>query len=116
MTSLFIMSFNISGSDDIFEVKVQLTSIDSKWREIGLALGLKQSQLNTISSENSHTPDCLTKMLELWLNKSYDYTKHDRPSWQTLSKAVRHSAGGNNPALADEIDKHIAHSPTLYPV
>ena len=116
MTSLFIMSFNISGSGDIFDVKAQLISIESKWREIGLALGLKLSQLNRISSESNHMPDCLTKMLELWLNKSYDYTKHDQPSWQTLSKAVRHPAGGNNPVLADEIDKHIAHSPTLYPV
>ena len=115
MTSLFIMSFNTSGSDDIFEVKVKLIDTDSKWREIGLALGLKQSQLKTISSDNSHSPDCLTEMLDLWLKQSYNVSKHGRPSWQTLSKAVRHRAGGNDPALADEIDKiwdfeHIAHS------
>ena len=53
--------------------------------------------------------DCLTDMLESWLNKSYDVIQYGEPSWQMLENAVRARAGGNNPAIADQIHrKYIA--------
>ena len=48
---------------------------------------------------------CLTDMLRLWLTQSYDVIKYGEPSWQMLENAVRVRAGGNNPAVADQIHR-----------
>ena len=73
-----------------------------KWKNIGLALRLRSSELNKISSTKSgDVIGCLTDMLELWLNKTYDVKRYGEPSWQLLREAVQSKAGGNNPALAE---------------
>ena len=40
-----------------------------------------------------------------WLRRTYDVDKHGPPTWRTLVKAVSDKAGGDNPALAEEIVK-----------
>ena len=74
-----------------------------RWKHVGLALKLDSNQLNKIEKENRDLDDCLTAMLTLWLKKNYDTEKHGEPSWELLSGAVRHPAGGKNSALADSI-------------
>ena len=78
----------------------------SNWKDLGLALGIKYSTLKTIGLENLQIPkDCLGNMLQAWLQQQYDTKKFGQPSWELLCKAVEHSAGGNNPALAGSIRK-----------
>ena len=74
-----------------------------QWRDIGLELGLADSQLEAIQANNRGVTSCLTAMLRDWLNMSYNTTRYGEPSWERLSEAVRHRAGGNNPALAHDI-------------
>ena len=76
-----------------------------KWRNIGLALRLDDSQLGIIQDNNSDVTTRLTDMLRQWLNKTYDVERFGQPSWQMLSEAVRSPAGGNNPALAAQIEE-----------
>ena len=74
-----------------------------KWRDIGLELGITDPRLQTIEADNNGVTSRLTAMLRDWLNGSYNISRYGEPSWQRLSEAVRHEAGGNNPRLADKI-------------
>ena len=76
-----------------------------EWRNIGLALRLDDSQLGVIQRDNPDVNGRLTDMLRQWLNKTYDVEQFGQPSWQMLVEAVRSPAGGNNPALAAQIDE-----------
>ena len=78
----------------------------SRWKDLGLALRIKRSTLDTISTKNHHDPvDCLGDMLLVWLQGQYDTKRFGQPSWELLCKAVEDRAGGNNPALAGNIRK-----------
>ena len=92
----------LTGINDLYDVFKKLTDVADKWKNIGLALRLRPSELNRISSnKSSDVIDCLRDMLELWLNKTYDVERFGEPSWQLLREAVHSIAGGNNPALAE---------------
>ena len=95
----------ISGIDDLFDVTSEVKDVAVNWRGIGLALRLHNPDLRKIATEGKDVMDCLTDMLELWLNKGYDVIKYGEPSWQMLENAVRARAGGNNPAVADQIHR-----------
>ena len=88
---------------DLFEAVSKLIPVATKWRNIGLALRLDHHQLSAVETSRSDTNDCLIDMLLLWLNKTYNVEKHGEPTWQRLSDAVRHPAGGNNPSVADSL-------------
>ena len=75
----------------------------ARWRDIGLALGISDSKLETIEANKSDVRDRLTDMLRLWLNRAYNVEKYGEPSWQSLREAVRSPAGGDSPATADDI-------------
>ena len=97
---------DISGVDDLFDVKVELEPVTDRWKHIGLALRLDLSELKKIERENrDNLEDCLTEVLTLWLNKAYNTERFGVPSWELLARAVAHPAGGNNPVLAEEIAK-----------
>ena len=87
----------------MFAVKSELQQVIAKWKHIGLALRLDHGQLKQIEKENRDLDDCLTEMLTLWLNKSYNVAKFGEPSWELLASAVCCTAGGNKRALAEEI-------------
>ena len=84
-------------------MKSKLIGATNRWKDIGLALGLKNSQLDSILSNSKTTEECLTAMLTDWLNKAYDTAEHGESTWQKLAKAVCAPAGGNNPALASSL-------------
>ena len=74
---------------------------------IGVALGLSPSELETIKSDHSKAKDCLRTMISQWLNKCYNVKRLGEPSWALIVKAVDNPAGGNNRALAQKIaNKH----------
>jgi hypothetical protein len=89
---------------DLFEVKTNVIDVAGRWRDIGLALGIKNPNLDTIKKESlSNIEECLTSMLTLWLNQLYDTQGCGMPTWQRLSEAVDHRCGGRNAALAHEL-------------
>ena len=84
----------------------ELLPLTARWKQIGLALRLDPSELKRIEREKRDSAeDCLTEALTLWLNKAYNTERFGEPSWELLARAVAHPAGGNNPALAEEIAK-----------
>ena len=95
----------ISGIDDLYDVTSELENVAVNWRGIGLALRLRDPDLGAIAVRERTVYGCLTDMLRLWLNKSYDVIKYGEPSWQMLENAVRAKTGGDNPAVADQIHK-----------
>ena len=85
----------------MFDVKRKLLDVASKWKHIGLALRLSHPQLKTVQSDDVLT--CLTDMLALWLNRSYNVAQYGKPTREMLREAVRDPAGGNDAACAAEI-------------
>ena len=89
--------------DDLFDVISELQPVTGRWKNIGLALRLDPNQLKKIEIENTNLDDCLTEVLTLWLKGNYNTERFGEPSWELLIPAVRHSAGGNDCALAEKI-------------
>ena len=88
-------------------MKSKLAPVTARWKRIGLALRLNPSELKRIKRENrDNLEDCLTEVLTLWLKKAYNTERFGEPSWELLARAMAHPAGGNNPALAEEIAKN----------
>jgi len=76
------------------------------WRDMCCALGLRPAVAETIAATYSGNPkQCLREVIIRWLRKTHDVYKHGPPTWRTLVKAVSDKAGGDNPALAEEIAK-----------
>ena len=94
-----------SDISDLFKVKLALieAGMATKWRDIGLALGLRNNRLALIHSNNRTSEECLAAMATEWLNKAYDVGEQGEPSLQRLSEAVGNPAGGNNPSEAEKI-------------
>ena len=93
----------LTGIDDLIDVKSKVLPVAARWRDIGLVLGISDSKLETIEANKSDVRDCLMDMLRLWLNRAYNVEEYGEPSWQSLREAVRSPAGGDSPALADDI-------------
>ena len=100
-----VIHFPHSDHNDLFDVCSELESVAAKWEGIGSALGLLAHFADDIKSNCKNVNECLRATLKKWLNKNYDTIKHGQPSWKQLTRAVSHSCGGENCALAEEIAK-----------
>ena len=91
-------------NDNLFDVKRELISVAGNWKNIGIALRLKRTQLEHIQTVNDGDPNaCLTSVAMEWLNRKYNVERFGEPTWQWLVKAVGDPAGGANMALARDI-------------
>ena len=89
---------------DLLTVMKEVMDMASRWKQLGLALGLSAAELETISSKNHTDPtECLRDMLLAWLQQRHDTIKFGQPSWRVLCKAIHTPVGGNNPGLARKI-------------
>ena len=94
----------MTDEDDLCDIMEELESMISKWRTIGMALGLKQDVLDAISHAPQNDDQMLmTKMLTEWLKRNYNVSKFGKPTWEKLVKVVKARVGGNNTALAQAI-------------
>ena len=84
----------------------------ARWKSLGLALGRSPTRLDVIEKHNRSLDECLTEVLTLWLNHNYDTERFGNPTWELLAKAVGHPAGGNNPALSEEMIRNHGGSET----
>ena len=97
-------SLQCTDYDDLlFDVTNELIPVATRWKHIGLLLGLDPAQLNVIEVENRKAGVCLSEVLHLWLKKAYSSERFGEPSCAQLARAVGHPAGGNNRALAKKI-------------
>ena len=71
--------------NDLGDVLEAVWDARVKWFNIGLKLGVSVSTLNAVKKNNNQDPDdCLTAMLEYWLNNG-----KPKPSWAELAKALK---------------------------
>ena len=91
------------NEEDLAEILHILGTSVTKWREIGMALGLKENTLNRIEHENRDLMSRLSKMVSEWLKKNYNVERFGEPTWEKLAGVVRSREGGNNSALAQDI-------------
>ena len=62
----------------------------SKWYYIGLELGISPGTLKAIKKNDNQDPDeCLTAMLEYWLNNG-----KPKPSWTAVADTLKSSMVG----------------------
>ena len=62
-----------TGEDDLRDVISAVTDLTGRWKDLGVSLGIRLSELNAILSTNPQSPnDCLREMLALWLKQNYN--------------------------------------------
>ena len=96
------MYFVSAGEGDFRDVYRELITIKAKYYELGIMLGLRADDLDTIRNGNG-IDRAFTEILLTWLRQNYDVHKHGPPTWRNLVQAVDDPAGGNNHALAMSI-------------
>ena len=61
-----------ADEDDLRDVICAVTDLAKRWKVLGISLGVRAGDLDTIQSNSSHSPnECLREMLCLWLRQSY---------------------------------------------
>ena len=88
--------FNITGIENLKEVLEQISEIAANWSMFGLALEIKNSELNAINRKENL--DCLMEVVSLWLKGNGGET-----TWKFLCEALR-STLVKNPAIAKKIE------------
>ena len=73
--------------DNLFEVQM-LVKQDVNWKDLGLALGLAYTTLQTIEREHERKNDCMRKMLTAWLQQQDNVAKKGVPNWVILKTAL----------------------------
>ena len=96
-------NFVYTVENHLFDIEAELIDVAHKWKRVGRALRLRPSTLNQIERNQHDVEDCLSAMLEKWLQRSYDVATFGEPSWSLVVRAVSHPAGGGDCALAQKI-------------
>ena len=95
----------MTDEEDLFDVLEEISTLESKYYQIGMGLRLKPKDVQSIDREDPSR--ILSKVVEIWLQQQYNVQRHGPPTWQMLVKAVDSPAGGNDHTLAREIaSKH----------
>ena len=101
--------FTQDGDSDWADVLEAVLPLCAHWYNLGIALKMKASSLDTIKATEPDPKKCLNALMSAWLSKGYNYIIFGNPSWQLLCRAVHSPIGGNNPALAEKIaHNHLA--------
>ena len=92
------------GEDDLSDLQEALEKVVSKWKLVGIGLGLRSSKLNEIEKSNpKDLTSCLLDLIITWLERNYNVQKFGEPTWRKVVKVVNNSAFGANPTLARAI-------------
>ena len=94
----------ILASSDLHKVLKELISAHNKWYNLGLALGLPSSTLDSIKAQYDSTKDCLREMLKEWLKRT-----NPIPSWRATVEGLRDVTVEEN-QLAEEVEKKYCSS------
>ena len=93
---------SLTETRDLSRVLLAITKV-VRWIPLGLALGLEDFTLETISMENMGRIElCKTQMLSAWLRQKDDAVDEALPTWSALESALR-KIGENK--VANELSK-----------
>ena len=74
----------------------------TRWRALGLTLGLHKNTLNDIERDNHVADDCLTECLSKWLSRADNVESRGGATFDSLSDALKSM---NENAAADKLDQ-----------
>ena len=91
----------------MISVYSEMISLAPRWRNLGLALGLLESDMRRIEYTHPRSSrDCLGELLVKWLKCGYDINKHGFPTWRKIVEVTAEPAAGANPALAETMARN----------
>ena len=62
----------LADEDDLRDVRLAVADLAARWKDLGISLGIRLSDLDAIFSTNPNSPsDCLREMLAIWLKQNY---------------------------------------------
>ena len=99
---MYYFSYRCAGIDDLQEVLAMLVDVNSRWKELGLALHLKKPTLDKIYEDHREVSKCKMEMLSSWLQRTDDCEV--TCNWWSLAKALRDSTVNHRP-IAEAIEK-----------
>ena len=82
----------VSGIKDLDKVLTALKDShfpDNKWDNLGLKLGIIQTELDTIKEDKQNSNDRLKECLSRWLHQNYNTVQYGKPTMESLATAVR---------------------------
>ena len=59
-----------TGEDDYLDVRSAVADLAGRWKDLGLSLGIRLSDLDAIPF--SSPSECLREMLAMWLRQGYN--------------------------------------------
>ncbi|XP_019859972.1 PREDICTED: uncharacterized protein LOC109588235 [Amphimedon queenslandica] len=87
---------DISDLDDVIE---GLESVDyTKWKTLGVHLGLYHTTLDAIKADHGNVKDCLMECMAAWLKGKDKVREKGGPSWSSLATALE-KIGANDIAI-----------------
>ena len=60
----------LTDEDDLWEVRSAVAGLAGRWKDLGISLGIRFSDLDAIQS--SSPSGCLREMLAIWLKQGYN--------------------------------------------
>ena len=80
-------------------VKDKLWEARTKWKNLGLVLGIHPTSMDAIAARCHHDPDhCFSEVLQQWLEGHGDTSR----TWSTITTALRRPSVSMG-AIADDI-------------
>ena len=93
--------------DDLPSVYSEVLHLTPKWMAVGLMLGIRFTDLETISATYHESPNqCLMKALALWLKRAYNTERNGLPTWKKMVEVTAEPGAGYNPALAETLARN----------
>uniref|UniRef100_A0A1X7SQ14 Death domain-containing protein n=1 Tax=Amphimedon queenslandica TaxID=400682 RepID=A0A1X7SQ14_AMPQE len=100
--SLFSSPLTIDQLIDVLDLLERCGFPQTRWKELGLRLGLHKKTLDAIKRDNDTTDDCLTECLSLWLSRADNVDSKGGATFDSLSDAFKSM---NENAGADKLDQ-----------
>ena len=86
--------------DQLLKVQMEIYDARPQWEQLGLALKIPVSSLDTIKEDHKGTSTRFQKMLQEWLQSG------DKKTWQVLAEALGQDVVGRPDLKKKILDKH----------
>ena len=98
----YTIHINFVGIKDHYVVYSKVKTLSARWKPFAQSLHLEQDKIDIIEKDHGkECESCMSKALNQWLKRNYEYKIYGTPCWRLVCIAVEE--GGGDAALAGEI-------------
>ena len=90
-------------TDDLRAVRKATWDARAMWKDIGIELDLKVTDLDTIETNHGNVNKCFSEMLTLWLKRA-----NPPPTWSAMVEALKEPVVGFED-LAEQVETKFIH-------